>query len=295
MRKYDQYKPSKENWLMEIPTSWKSVKMKYLFSERSEKGFPDEPLLVASQNMGVVPKDVYRGRTVEASKDLHLLKLVKIDDFVISLRSFQGGIERAYYQGIISPAYTILVPHSISVGYFKYLGKATVFIQLLKSCVTGIREGQNIDYKVLKNKRIPVPPRPEQDQIVRFLDWKVSDINKLINIKKREIKELEELKRSRIAHIVMGADYQHQKPTSVSWVKTIPEDWKELSLIQVATEQQIKNIGLIENNLLSLSYGKIIKKDINTTDGLLPLSFEGYQIVENGNIILRLTDLQNDH
>ena len=52
---------------------------------------------------------------------------------------------------------------------------------------------------------------------------------------------------------------------------------------------------MVEDNLLSLSYGKVIDKDINTTDGLLPASFEGYQIVEPGNIILRLTDLQNDH
>ena len=65
---------------------------KHLFSERSEKGYPNEPLLVASQNMGVVPKNVYGNRTVEAQKDLHLLKLVRVGDFVISLRSFQGGL-----------------------------------------------------------------------------------------------------------------------------------------------------------------------------------------------------------
>ena len=63
----------------------------------------------------------------------------------------------------------------------------------------------------------------------------------------------------------------------------------------MASEQKIKNAGLVEQNLLSLSYGKIINKDINSTDGLLPNSFEGYQIVYPGNIILRLTDLQNDH
>ena len=86
-----------------------------------------------------------------------------------------------------------------------------------------------------------------------------------------------------------------QRDTEVNWVKTIPAHWNEKTLIQVAEEQQIKNAGMVEDNLLSLSYGKIINKDINTTDGLLPSSFEGYQIVHDGNIILRLTDLQNDH
>lgn len=68
-----------------------------------------------------------------------------------------------------------------------------------------------------------------------------------------------------------------------------------LYLSQTATEQSISNKDIRNQNLLSLSYGKIINKDINTTDGLLPASFDTYQIVHNGNIILRLTDLQNDH
>lgn len=89
--------------------------------------------------------------------------------------------------------------------------------------------------------------------------------------------------------------YDKYKNSFIPWITAIPDHWDEKSLIQFAEEQQIKNTGMQEKNLLSLSYGRIVKKDINTTDGLLPASFEGYQIVHNGNIILRLTDLQNDH
>lgn len=297
MNKYNTHTQFLDIWISKIPAHWQAHKMKHLFSERSEKGYPNEPLLVASQNMGVVPKNVYGNRTVEAQKDLHLLKLVRVGDFVISLRSFQGGLEYAYYQGIISTAYTILIPHEpMSGSYFRYLAKSKPFIGLLTLCVTGIREGQNIDYAKLKNHLLPVPPREEQDQIVRFLDWKVSSINKLIRIRKRQIEELEAIKRSSIGYLVMGqAQSIPQRDTEVNWVKTIPAHWNEKTLIQVAEEQQIKNAGMVEDNLLSLSYGKIINKDINTTDGLLPSSFEGYQIVHDGNIILRLTDLQNDH
>lgn len=297
MNKYNTHTQFPDIWISKIPAHWQVHKMKRLFAERSEKGYPNEPLLVASQSMGVVPKNVYGNRTVEAQKDLHLLKLVRVGDFVISLRSFQGGLEYAYYQGIISPAYTILIPHEpMSSSYFRYLAKSKPFIGLLTLCVTGIREGQNIDYAKLKNHFLPVPPREEQDQIVRFLDWKVSSINKLIRIRKRQIEELEAIKRSSIGYLVMGqAQSIPQRDTEVNWVKTIPAHWNEKTLIQVAEEQQIKNAGMVEDNLLSLSYGKIINKDINTTDGLLPSSFEGYQIVHDGNIILRLTDLQNDH
>lgn len=194
MNKYSTHTQFLDIWISKIPAHWQAHKMKHLFSERSEKGYPNEPLLVASQNMGVVPKNVYGNRTVEAQKDLHLLKLVRVGDFVISLRSFQGGLEYAYYQGIISPAYTILIPHEpMSGSYFRYLAKSKPFIGLLALCVTGIREGQNIDYAKLKNHLLPVPPREEQDQIVRFLDWKVSGINRLINIKQEQLRKVKEL------------------------------------------------------------------------------------------------------
>lgn len=131
---------------------------------------------------------------------------------------------------------------------------------------------------------------------MKFLDWKTSSINQLIAVYIQEIATLESLKRSRIGHLIMGqsAAVPH-KETTVTWVSCIPEHWEEKSLVQVAEEQQIKNTGMQETNLLSLSYGKIIRKDINCKEGLLPENFEGYQIVDDGNIILRLTDLQNDH
>lgn len=199
MNKYNTHTQFLDIWISKIPARWQAHKMKHLFSERSEKGYPNEPLLVASQNMGVVPKNVYGNRTVEAQKDLHLLKLVRVGDFVISLRSFQGGLEYAYYQGIISPAYTILIPHEPMSGpYFRYLAKSKPFIGLLTLCVTGIREGQNIDYAKLKNHLLPVPPRDEQDQIVRFLDWKVSSINKLIAVKQKQIATLKEFMQTEI-------------------------------------------------------------------------------------------------
>jgi len=189
---YKDYKKTSEFWLSSIPDNWDNIKIKHIFKERVEKGYPDKTLLASTQNMGVVPKNVYGNRTVEASKDFHLLKLVKTGDFVISLRSFQGGIEYAYYEGIISPAYTVMIPDKNNPYFFRYLFKSIRFIELLQNCVTGIREGQNIDYSKLREHLIPIPQRPEQDQIVRYLDWKVSMINKYINVNKKQIELLKE-------------------------------------------------------------------------------------------------------
>jgi len=82
--------------------------------------------------------------------------------------------------------------------------------------------------------------------------------------------------------------------SGVEWLGDIPETWDLVQLSSLFSEHKNKNTGMQSNNLLSLSYGNIIRKDINTTDGLLPESFEGYNVIDDGDIVLRLTDLQND-
>jgi type I restriction enzyme S subunit len=268
MQSYKDYKKFDELWLESIPSQWNSRKIKYIFSERVQKGFPDEQLLVASQNMGVVPKDVYGNRTVEATKDLHLLKLVEIGDFVISLRSFQGGIEYAYYRGIISPAYTVMVANElICAGYFKYLAKSRLFIELLQMCVTGIREGQNIDYIKLKNHQIPVPPRPEQDQIVRYLDWKVSQINKLINAKRREIELLKEQKQAIINQAVTRGLYPDvpMKDSGIDWIGAVPDHWKITRIGHLYTSILGKMLAPVKKNETDSLENYICAKDIHFT------------------------------
>lgn len=88
--------------------------------------------------------------------------------------------------------------------------------------------------------------------------------------------------------------YSSYKSSKTIWQKSIPSHWQETQIRLLFKENKNKNIGLVENNLLSLSYGKLKRKDIDTATGLVPASFEGYQIIENGYIVLRFTDLQND-
>lgn len=186
-------------WLPQIPEYWELIKVRHLFKESTKKGFPNETLLVASQEHGVVSKDVYGKRTVEATKDLHNLKLVEQGDFVISLRSFQGGIEVAHERGIISPAYTIMkATMQIEKRYFKNLFKSPPFISLMTLCVKGIREGQNIDYPTFKNEFLPFPPLEEQKAIAEYLDKKNNEIDKFIRNKERLIELLEEHRKEMI-------------------------------------------------------------------------------------------------
>lgn len=272
MKPYEEYKETGLLWLDRVPEHWEVKKIKHLFRERTEKGYPDEQLLAATQTKGVIPKSMYKNRTVTAQKDLHLLKLVRKGDFVISLRSFQGGIEYAYFQGIISPAYTIMVSNEeIEKGYFRHLAKSRTFLELLKLCVTGIREGQNIDYSMLKNSDIPIPPKEEQNQIVKYLDSKVSKINKFIKAKKKQIELLKEQKQAIINQAVTkGIDPDAKmKPSGIDWLGDIPEGWEVRPLkhfvksnIETLTESFDKNATINYIDISTVGFGELKLKPV---------------------------------
>lgn len=172
------------------------------------------------------------------------------------------------------------------------------FRKLYKAITNGVRQNTSDlrSWSKAANIAVALPPREEQDQIVRFLDWKVSEVNHFIRQKRREIALLTELMNTRIKEAVFGGlnPSAAKQDSGIHWVGDIPAHWKEKVLFEVAAEQSNSNKTVHNQNLLSLSYGKIVNKDINTTEGLLPASYDTYQVVDDGNIILRLTDLQND-
>lgn len=89
--------------------------------------------------------------------------------------------------------------------------------------------------------------------------------------------------------------YANMKESGIDWIGAVPSHWAMHTLYQLVSSVKVKNKDLSEKNLLSLSYGKIKRKNIEDTEGLLPESFDGYNIIEAGDVVLRLTDLQNDH
>ena len=234
LKPYPETKDSGVAWLGSMPQHWELRRTKTLLSQRSEKGFPHEPLLAATQTIGVVRKDEYENRTVLALRDLQLLKLVRIGDFVISLRSFQGGIEYARHQGIISPAYTIVYPvDRAHHAYLSYLFKSLPYIENLSFFVTGIRQGQNIDYEKLGRSLIPLPPLSEQTEIVRFLNRADRHIRRYIRTKQKLVELLLEQKQATIHQAVTGQidvrtgqPYPTYKPSGLEWIEDVPEHWE---------------------------------------------------------------------
>ena len=245
LKPYLSMKDSGVPWLRSFPEHWALRRTKSLLTQRSEKGFPNEPLLAATQTKGVVLKEQYENRTVLALKDLHLLKIVRVGDFVISLRSFQGGIEFAREQGIISPAYTILYPYDRDHhAYLAQVFKSRPYIEHLSLFVTGIRQGQNIDYLKLARSYLPLPPLPEQTGIVRFLDYADRHIRRYIRAKQKLIALLEEQKQAIIHRAVTGQidvrtgqPYPAYKPSGVEWLGEVPVHWEVKRVKQVSQVQ----------------------------------------------------------
>lgn len=298
MRKYDTYEMNGSSLLGLIPAHWNSQKVKFTFSERSEKNHPNEPILCATQSQGVIPQSMYENRVVVVNKGFENLKLVKVGDFVISLRSFQGGIEYAYYQGIISAAYTILIPNkSIFPNYAKYLLKSHNFIQLLKTCVTGIREGQNINYDLLKNKYIPVPPLAEQEGIVAFLDEKTAAIDDLVAQVEREIELLKEFKQAEIARVVTKGLNPNapMKPSGIAWAESIPEHWDIKRLGSAFKENRKLNSELETTEAYKFNYGALVRKDedIELTDDIIN-TYKKYTVIKPSDVLINGLNLNYD-
>lgn len=266
---YEKYKDSGIPWLGEIPEHWEVKRAKWVFDELSVKGYPNEPLLAATQTKGVVLKSKYENRTVVAQNNLETLKLVEPGNFVISLRSFQGGIELAYDRGIISPAYTVLaLKDQNQTGYFKYLLKSKEYINSLTLLVTGIREGQNIDTKKFKESLLFTPAPEEQTAIARFLDYKLVKINRFIRKKKQLIKLLNEQKAAIINQAVTkGLDPKAtMKDSGIEWLGEIPQHWEVVKLTGVCDivrgNSSFKKDELLnDGKYVALQYGKTYKVD----------------------------------
>lgn len=295
--KYKKYKRSPLAWIGEIPEEWRETRLKNVAVKLSHDVRPDDKLLICS-NKGKV---FFRGDSkmgLVSSSDKIYQGVRKGDLLIHGMDTWHGAIAVSHFDGKCTPVVHVC-DSSENKQYLAYFMQSLAFKGVYKKISNGVRENTS-DFRSWAKAgalNIILPSFDEQNKIVRFLDFKVSEIQRFIHEKKKKIELLNELKHSVIVQAVTnGTDRKAEmKHSSIGFVSAVPAHWDELMLFQVAEEQMISNKDVHHQNLLSLSYGKIKRKDINTKGGLLPASFDGYQIVHNGNVILRLTDLQNDH
>ena len=216
-------------WIGEIPEEWETKKARFLFQQRLTKGSESGVLLASTQNYGIIPQYKIEGAVkVKEDTNLQLFKRVEKNDFVISLRSFQGGIEHSEYDGVCSPAYQVFFNTTpLYHHFFKYLFKSHIFISILNNLSLGIRDGKNIQYKDVECLYLPFPPLPEQHRIAAYLDDKCAEIDRSMELARQGIDKLKAYRMSVITEAVTkGLDPDvPMKDGGVPWIGEIPEGW----------------------------------------------------------------------
>ena len=240
--KYDAYKDSGVDWIGEIPNHWCVEKSKWLFSLRKEKALKNEVQLTASQKYGMIPQNEFMAlegrRVTQVEFNSEILKHVEKGDFVISMRSFQGGLEYSEYTGSVSSAYVALKPITgIFSLFFKYLFKSQRYIEALQSTSNLVRDGQALRYDNFCMVDLFLPPIEEQMKIANFLNQRIIDIDQAISIKEQQIALLNERKQIIIQKAVtQGLDPNvSMKDSGVEWIGQIPEHWVILPLTKYST------------------------------------------------------------
>jgi type I restriction enzyme S subunit len=233
LKPYPEYKDSGLPWLREVPAHWEIARSKRLFKQRKDFAQPDDQQLSATQAYGVIPQALYEKRTgyrvVKIAMHLDKRKHVEADDFVISMRSFQGGLERAWSSGAIRSSYVVLEPSADVVpGYFQYLFKSHQYINALRATSDFIRDGQDLNFGNFCGVDLPIIPLQEQAAIARFLAWATNRLDRAIGAKRRIIALLQEQKQAIIHRAVTrGLDPSVPlKDSGISWLGEIPEHWE---------------------------------------------------------------------
>lgn len=202
-------KDSGFEWIGEIPKHWSVIPSKFLFANCDERRREGDVQLTASQKYGMISQEEYmrreNARIVLADKGLENWKHVEPFDFVISLRSFQGGLEMSEVTGCATWHYIILrARQRIHPYYYKWLFKSSMYITTLQRTCNYIRDGQDLRYSNFVKVPLCIPTLYEQQKIADFLDRKCAKIDHLITLKQSKIEKLEQYKRSLIYEYVTG-------------------------------------------------------------------------------------------
>ena len=316
-------------WIGKIPDGWEVSRIKYC--GEYQNGLTYTPQNLCDENEGTL---VLRSSNVQNGKIVYddnvyvnceipdKAKIRKNDILICSRNGSRELIGKcAIYDSDEKAAFGafMMIYRCKNPKFMYYVLNSNIFfanIGLFSTSTVNQLTGN-----VFGNIQFPLPPLPAQQKIADFLDAKCARLDSLSASLRAQIGLLEEYKKSVITEAVTGKRVSHgfesgnaaslhsdfkgrplglpnpcdnYKDSGIEWIGEIPEGWKVHPVYYYFEERKNKNSLGQEQNLLSLSYGNIKRKDINTLEGLLPESFNTYNIVEKGDIIIRPTDLQND-
>lgn len=297
-RAYPAYKDSGIEWIGQVPEHWKVARVKRLASLRNERRND-----VSTDTIYIGLEDVEAGSgqykptngSSRQSEDSTVGIFYEGDVLYGKLRPYLRKAIISEMAGCCSTEFLVLRAEKTEPRWLQeWLLTPDVTHQIESGC-----EGAKMpraDWGHIGSIEVVYPDQPEQAKILTTLDRETARIDALVEKKNRFIELLKEKRQALITHAVTkGLDPNvNMKDSGIEWIGEVPEHWEVKPFFALVTELNRKNVGLVETNILSLSYGNIIQKPETRNMGLTPESYETYQIVESGEIVFRFTDLQND-
>lgn len=282
-------------WIGDIPGCWEIDKLKYHL-KRNEPRNPGEVVVLSLyRELGVIPKDSRDDNHNVTSEDTSKYKYVRPGNFVINkMKAWQGSVAVSEYEGIVSPAYFVykFTDATFFKRYFHYLLRSCYKDEFMRLS-GGIRVGQwDLPAEALENTPVLIPPMDKQQRIADFLDAKCAEIDALVADIQSQIDTLEQYKRSVITETVTKGlnPNAEMKDSGIQWVGQMPLAWDAVPNKYLM--YKVKNICPVYNgeDILSLTTNGVIIRDLNG-GGKMPTSFDGYQKVTPGNLLMCLFDI----
>lgn len=292
MVKYKNYKKAKNPYLCLIPNEWEEIPVRAVCSIKSLQNNIAEELLSVFLNLGVIPYSATSKKQVhKPSEDMSKYQLVEPGDLVLNnQQAWRGSLGVSKYRGIVSPAYVVMsVKNHLNSGYVNYMVRERAFVSQLVVASKGVGSIQRILHLgKLKNSYFIIPSREEQDQIVRYLDWQTSKINRLITAKKQQIQVLREQQQKLICEVItkgLHSDVDY-KDSHITWIGDIPSHWSAIRCKYLFRERDERSKEGTETHLsMSQKYGLVPDSQLDERR-MLSESYAGGKLCYQNDLVL---------
>ena len=292
MSAYKSYVDTPLPWLSQMPSHWTLLRNKNFLQEVKETvgDTSADYTLLSLTTKGIIPRDVASGKG-KFPKDFDTYKVVTSGDIAFCLFDIDETprtVGLSEHDGMLTGAYTVFRLSGINPQFFTYYYLALDNVKALRPLYSGLRK--TIKTNVFLGTKFPAPPREEQDQIVRYLDWQVSKTNKLISALKKQIALLHEQKKAVInSAVTKGLDLAvPMKDSCIPWIGEIPAHWSIIKLRCILKPVSVKNHP--ELPLLSVvrELGVIIRdvEDVESNHNFIPDDLSNYKVVREGQFAM---------
>ena len=292
MKRYSKYKEASLPWLNLIPDHWDVVRNKNVFVESDDRvgAEKDQYTLLSLTLNGIIPRDVTSGKG-KFPQDYDQYKIVKKCDIAFCLFDIDETprtVGLSSYEGMLTGAYDIFHVSNANPNYLLYYYLSLDNQKALRPLYTGLRK--TIPVRVFMGTKLPLPPREEQEQIVRYLDWQTSRIDKIIAAKQKQIALLEEQKKAAVNDAVThGLNVNiPMKYSGVEWLGEIPAHWDVVKLRQILRPVSVKNHPNLPLLSVVREKGVILRdlEDKESNHNFVPDDLSNYKVVRKKQFVM---------